>query len=234
MGERRLTEEIDELRRIAHDFLEFRVLRVEHAQRVGVEPPLAVLVELVLESFEIGDQLLAVRGAFRRLAQRIDLEAHAAQSEVVPKALAHQDDLGIGIGTGKAERLDTHLMKLPVTAALRPLVPEHRARVPEALRTVVQQIVFDRRAHHGRGVLGAQRQVLAIERVGEAVHLLLDDIGHFADAAREKLRVLDDRRADVLITVGAQHRAYGVLEKFPQHGLLREDVVHPLDAGEFR
>jgi hypothetical protein len=77
-------------------------------------------------------------------------------------------------------------VELAITAALRTLVAEHRAHVPQTLRTVVQHVVLDRSAHDARGIFRAHRQIFAVQRVGKAVHLLLDDVGHLADTAHEQ------------------------------------------------
>lgn len=123
-------------------------------------------------------------------------------------------------------------MKLPVAAALRALVTEHRADVPQTLRTVVQHVVLDRRAHDSGRVFRTHRQIFAVQRVGEAVHLFLDDVGHLADPALEQLRMLDDRRTNILVSVRTQHRLDGCFKKLPQPGFLRKDVVHALHAGQ--
>ena len=182
--------------------------------------------------FEVRDQFDAMRRALFREAQRIDFELDAHQAEVVPQALAHHDDFSVGVRAREAQRFHADLMELAIAAALRTLVTEHRADVPQALRTVVQHVVLDRRAHHRRRVFGAHGQIFTVQRVGEAVHLFLDDVGHFADTALEQLRMLDDRRTNILVSVRTQHRLDGRFEKFPQPGFLRKDVVHALHAGE--
>ncbi|MNN39952.1 hypothetical protein D3C81_1540090 [compost metagenome] len=90
--------------------------------------------------------------------------------------------------------------------------------------------MLDGRTHGGGSAFGTQRQLLAVERIGEGIHLLLDDVGHLADAAHEQLRVLDDRRAQLLVAVGAQHGARGILEMLPQRRIGRQHVVHALHA----
>ena len=74
------------------------------------------------------------------------------------------DVLGIDVRAGEAERLDADLVKLPVASLLRSLVAEHRARVVQALRPAVEQIVLERGAHAGGRAFRAQRQALAVER----------------------------------------------------------------------
>ena len=116
------------------------------------------------------------------------------QAELAPQRAHHQDHLGVDVRAGKAERLDVELVELAVAALLRPLVAEHRPHRPQAQRAVVERVVLDHRAHDAGGGLGAQRELVAVHRVGEGVHLLLDDVGHLAQAAHEQRRRLDDRR----------------------------------------
>ena len=124
-------------------------------------------------------------------------------------------------------------MELAVAAALRTLVTEHRAAVPEALRGAVEQAVLVDGAHDGGGAFGTQRELVAVHAVGEGVHLLLHDIGHFADAAGEHLRVFKDRSADFLIAVAFENADGRLLQGLPDGGIGGEHVVHALDAGEF-
>src|SRR5690606_33390254 len=164
---------------------------------------------------------------------RIELERDARQAEIVPQSLAEQDDLAIRIGTAEAERLRAYLVELAVASLLRPLVAEHRPHVPEPLGAVVEQVVLDRRPDHARRAFGAQRQGLAVERIDEGVHLLLDDVGHFADATHEKARRLDDGRADLLVAVGRHGAGHGLLEPSPPMGLGGQDIVHAPDGPDF-
>ena len=60
--------------------------------------------------------------------------------------------------------------------------------------------MFDIGADHGGGILRPQRERSAVA-ILEGVHLLGDDIGFFADAAREKLRLFENRRADFVVVV---------------------------------
>ena len=110
-------------------------------------------------------------------------------------------------GPGEAQRLGVELVELAVAALLRALVAEHRAREPDALRPLVDEVVLDRGAHDARRRLGPQRQALAVQPILERVHLLLDDVGGFADRAHEQRRGLDDRHAQVAVAVAAEHVA---------------------------
>jgi len=55
---------------------------------------------------------------------------------------------------------------------------------------------------------------------------VLDDIGVLADAANEQWRRLDDRHAQMAITVTLEHRPCDILEALPQRRLVGQDVVH--------
>ena len=80
---------------------------------------------------EVRDQRGAVRAALVGLAEAVELEAHVAPS-TRPRSrqqrAAHQDQLGVDVRPGEAERLDVELVELAIAALLRPLVAEHRAR----------------------------------------------------------------------------------------------------------
>ena len=110
---------------------------------------------------------------------------------------------------------------------------EHRAAVPEALRGSVKEVVLIHGAHDRRGALRTERKLVAVHRIGEGIHFLLDDIGHFAHAAREDAGIFKNRRTDFLIAVLFEDAHAGLLHKLPDGGVLREHVVHALDAGEF-
>ena len=181
---------------------------------------------------EVAHEFSAMRGPLVGLPEAVDLQSHRRQRQDLPQPGQHHDQLGVDVRPGKAKRFDIDLMKLPVAPALRPLVPEHRSHRPHPPRPVIGQVVLDRRAHHARRELGAQRQPLAVETVLERVHLFLNDIGDLADALHEQFRVLDDRRADLLVAVAAQPVRDARLEPLPQRGIARQEIVHPPHAGQ--
>ena len=81
--------------------------------------------------------------------------------------------------------------------------------------------MLDVGADHRRRVLRAQRERRAVA-VLERVHLLGDDVGLFADAAREQLRLLEDRRADLVVVVACGR---------PRAPPPRRGSTRPLDGG---
>ena len=109
---------------------------------------------------------------------------------------------------------------------------KHRPCVPEPARPVIEQVVLDHRPHDTGGVLRPQGQMFTIKRVFEGVHLLLDDIGDFTDAALEKRSRLDDRRANLPIAITASPSGHRMLESLPALHLLGQEIVHTLDTGQ--
>ena len=124
-------------------------------------------------------------------------------------------------------------MELTVAAALRAFMTEHRTAVPKALRGSVKEIMFINGTDHSGGAFRTKRQLITVHRVGEAVHLLFNDVRHLADAAGKNARIFKNRRTDFLITVGRQHVDAGLLHVLPDGSVLRKHVIHALDAGEF-
>ena len=175
---------------------------------------------------KVGDQLGAVRSTSRAVAERVDLEADASEAEPLPESARHHDHLDVDVWAGVAQRLHTDLMELAVAALLRALVAEHGPHVPKPARAVVEQTVLDGGAHAAGGALGAQGQLLAVERILERIHLLLDDVGDLADGALEQGRRLDQRHADRAVAVASEPLADNRLKGLPALGLVRQNVVH--------
>ncbi len=98
-----------------------------------------LFVELVSVGFEVGNERLAVGQPLGWLAQAVDLELDAGETQLCPEVAGQHDEFGVHIGTGEAQGLGAELVELPVAAPLRPLVTEHRPHVIKALATVVEQ-----------------------------------------------------------------------------------------------
>ncbi len=80
------------------------------------------------------------------------------------------------------------------------------------------------------GIFGAQGQRLSViafrtPAVFPGIHLLCHDVGIFTHAAGEQLRGLENRRADFLEVVGAEHIAHSGLHEVPQRRLRREQIA---------
>src|SRR5439155_20284468 len=133
------------------------------------------------------------------VAEARELEAQAARADALEQLVQQDDQLGVERRVLGAERLGADLRELPVAAALRSLLTEVRADVPELhrLRFLVHA-ALDVRARDRRGALRAQGQ-RAAALVLEGEHLLLDDVGRLADRPAEDLGRLEDRRLERLV-----------------------------------
>ena len=183
------------------DFLAYRALAVEDAQRVSVEAALAGVAELVVARAQVALERLAVDGAALGAADRVEYYLKVGKSE--PAVELHREvyDLEVYEGVLSAERLDVELHELAVASLLRALVAEHRADAPElrGLRALVH-LVLEVGADHRGGELRTERDAAAA-LVREGVHFLFDDVGRLADSAAEELRMLEDGEINFLISV---------------------------------
>src|SRR5207244_3315110 len=128
-----------------------------------------------------------------------------------------------------AEDLRAHLVELAPAPLLLLFVAEHRADVVELLdpsRAV--HVVLGVGAHdRGRGFGSKRDRLPALVR--EGVHLLADDVGVKPYPAREQLRGLQDRRADLLEAVTREDLPRALLDPMPARHLFGQDVA---DAGK--
>ena len=140
-------------------------------------------------------------------------------AQLAPQIGAHGDDFGVDVGTFKAQRFDADLVKLAVAPFLRALAAEHRPHVPQLLRGVIQQVVFDYSAQAGSGAFGAQTQAETVVGIGEGVHFFADYVGFFADGAHEKIGRLDDGGTDLCVAEAARPAQHGFFKGLPQGGV---------------
>ena len=103
-----------------------RVLRVEQAQDVAVQP-------LALDRRQLRAVRLVVRGQLGDVgrpaggvADRVEQDLDAVEPGLAVEARPELDDLGVDGRPGIADRLDVELPELAVAAGLRPVVAEHR------------------------------------------------------------------------------------------------------------
>src|SRR5690606_16986976 len=83
---------IGQFRCIHQQRLGIRVLAVEYPQRIGFQSPLAVLVQLVEASPQIGHQIISVASAVFAGAQTVQLQAHRlGQAQALPQTPAEHD-----------------------------------------------------------------------------------------------------------------------------------------------
>ena len=180
----------------------------------------------------MGDELGAIRGAFIRVAQRINFKTHVVDAQLTPNARRHDHDFGVNVRAVEAEAFHVKLVELTVASLLRTLVTEHLAQRVDARWGVVRKVRFNRCSHQSSRQFRPQRELLAVQFVLKRVHLFFNDVGHFADRAHKEGRVLDDGRAHVSVAVLAGDASDGFFEEFPARRFAREDVVHAPDGLE--
>ena len=224
--------EFGKARRADQDLAVARVLAVQDAQRVALEPVPAVLGQLVAVPGQIADQLIAIGTPARRIAQTVQLQHDlVGEAELGQNPRAERDHLDVGERLRRAQDLDVDLMELAQPALLRPLVAEHRAAREQPDRQLLAERAGDERARDAGGVLGAQRQAVAAP-VLERVHLLGDDVRGLAERAREHLGELEHRRRDLGIAVAGRDRAPGLDHLAMAERGLADDVVGAADGAK--
>ena len=200
--------------------------------------------------FERGAQGLEVTRTIGGGANGVQLEPPSANPQLVEKGGQHLEQLGVaqrafGAGPCGSKHLGADLPELPITTSLRPLAAKLRSDVVKLLQDAeLVELVFDVGADDASGVFRPQGEALAAILRGamsvgngwpaadiigrdEGVHLFRDDVGFFADAAGEELRVLEDGRADLAEAIACKDRARGRFDAVPQLCLRREQVPGP-------
>ena len=162
-------------------------------------------------------------------AHRVQNELNSFQPAAAEQLHHHLDHFRIDHRRFRADGLRADLEELAETAFLRALAAEHRAHVVELLDAGnLVQAMLDIRAHHRRGRFGTKRQRAAVA-ILPGVHFLADDVGVFADAAREQRRLFEQRRADFLVVIGAEDFARHGLDVIPRRAGGRKNIAGSLD-----
>ncbi len=169
-------------------------------------------------------QLLAVLGPRLGRAQARQAKTGPADPECLQQVGQQHDQLGVGLGRGRADRLGPDLPELAVASTLRRLGAEEAREVPELHGLCeLAHPVFEVRAAHRRGPLRSQRERPSATVV-ERVHLLLDDVGRLPDPAREQLGGLERGRLDPPVAGGTEDPLGLLLDDLPLRRRLGQDV----------
>ena len=197
-----LVEILADLRQLLDDRLVFRNFAVEHAQRIRLRPALAVGAHLVDHGLERLAQRFVIARAVGGTADGIQLQLPAAQTDFVEQRRQHLQHFGIArrrlaARARRPDDLGADLVELAIASLLRTLAAKLRPDVIELLqRAFLVEPVLDVGAHHAGRVLRAKGQRLRLLAGSAALvlpgeHLLGDDVGLFADAAREQAGVFE-------------------------------------------
>ena len=119
-------------------------------------------------------------------------------------------------------------MELPVSALLRPLVAEYRAVCGELQRRKLLPPFAQIRAADAGRELRPKGERIPVA-LGEAVHLLGDDIGGLADGAGEHFGRFEHRRFDALKGVQPAHAFECVNHRVETVGALAPDILGASD-----
>ena len=115
---------------VRHSFDEFLFifeLRVEHAQGIGLDAPLAVRPEPVLHFPQLGAKPLHIFRPALLVANAVDVQLNAFQAQALEKLHHHFDQFGVDGGrVGTAQHFCVNLIELAIAPLLRPLAPKHR------------------------------------------------------------------------------------------------------------
>ncbi len=223
----RIAQPIGDLRRRGIERGHRRVMRIEQAQHVALEPCTLELGQPVADGPVVLGQLGDVGGPAGRVADRVQPDLDAGEPGVAVEPPAQLDDLRVDGRTGVADGLDVELPELAVAARLGTVVPEHRPGLGELDRLGPGlHPVLDVRPDDPGGRLGAERPALGVLGPGrEPEELLLDDVGHLADPALEDVGQLEHRRLDPAIAIACGQVGCEALQAGPGRGLGRQEVA---------
>src|SRR5712692_479768 len=131
-GRALLTEVVGDAWRLGFERLVLRDLAVEQQERVGLEPALAVAMQLFFQGSVVGLQQLEVRGPTFGVADGVELQPQLVESELAQPGGGDFDHFRVQGWALGPDRLDVELEKLAVATLLRAVVPEHRPHQKQA------------------------------------------------------------------------------------------------------
>ena len=204
-------------------------LAVEDAQRIGLDSPAAVRAERGSHFPQLLPQMRHEAGTALGATHGVDQQKKALEAGLAQNGNGQLDHFGVHRRRLRPDGFGADLIELPVAALLRPLAPEHRAHVEELHESgLLVEAMLDVGPHHRSRAFRPQREGGAVA-VLERVHLFADDVGFFAHAAREQLRLLENRRADLVVIRGAKDFPRLPLDEIPEVARRRQNVPSPFD-----
>ena len=191
-----------------------RVLGIEDAQRVALQPVLRIFRQVGAVRAEVFDQRGAPCLAAGAVAQRVELQRHPVRNaQFVQQLIGHHQQLDVGLRFGRADHFGVDLVELAIAALLRALIAEQRAVGGHLQRGELLPAVGQVGAGDPGGEFGPQGQRF-VAAIPEAVHLFRDDVGRLADGAAEHFGLFEDRHFRAAKAVELAH----ALERFDHVG----------------
>ena len=181
-----------DLGRIRQKRLVARILGIEDAQRVLLQPLLRFFGELILHRTEIVDQSRPPRLAACAVAQRVEVQGYIRDAQLLQELVRHRQQLDIGLRLARADHLGVDLVELAVAPLLRALVAEQRAVGRDLERRKLLPAVGEESARDPGGELGAQGERISAA-ILEGIHFLRHHIGGLAERAGEDLGLFEHR-----------------------------------------
>ena len=103
------------------------------------------------------------QGITIRITKRIQFKLERQNAQLVKHTTSHQDLFDVNVRTAETQGFHAQLVELTITTALGTFVAEHRTEVPQALRSVVAEIVFNHATNDTGRVFRAQSQLLTVQ-----------------------------------------------------------------------
>ena len=104
-------------------------------------------------------------------------------------------------------------------------MPEHWARVPEALGLVMKKSVLVARSNSAGGSLWSQGKTIAIV-IREGIHLFFNDISLLANRPLKKLGTFENRCSYLAIVIQPGNVSQGCFNLLPNRHLIRKQIIH--------
>lgn len=188
-----------------------------------MDSPERIAREFVPAAHEIGDQFRPIRRPICRITDAVELHLDVRHSHFLEVAVSELDDLDVGTWCGLADVLNVGLQELAGATFLGTLVAEHGSPGASLERTDDSARLNERT--YDRGGRFRPEGDRPSPFVRERVHLLLNDFGVFADAAREELRRFEEWRENMPISEAFCKIEEDALRLHPDSGVGRQDVV---------
>ncbi len=175
-----------------------RVLAVEDAQRILVQPFKAVFREFGAMRFEVRDQFRPPGLARSGIAQCVELKRDTlADPELLEQLVCEAKQFDVRRWFGRTDHFCIELVELPKAALLRALVAEQGAVRPDLQRRILLPPLGQIGARNSGCELGPQGERIA-PPVLERVHFLRHHISRFTERPRKNRRRFENGHFDAL------------------------------------